>query len=116
MSTTESPAWLPRGIDLPAALLVVAGLVAMFWATTGHLASTVWVKDEQGHGPIIFAVVLWLLFGKRHEFAALPAKPSPLAGTAIFVFGLLIYVLGRSQAILMFEVGALIPLLVGLIL
>jgi exosortase B len=116
MSTTESPAWLPSGIDVPAALLVVAGLVAMFWATTGHLATTVWVKDEQGHGPIIFAVVLWLLFGKRHEFAALASKPSPIAGTAIFVFGLLIYVLGRSQAILMFEVGALIPLLVGLIL
>lgn len=116
MSTTESPAWLPRGIDLPAALLVIAGLVVMFWATTGHLATTVWVKDEQGHGPIIFAVVLWLLFGQRHKFAALVAQPSPMAGTALFVFGLLIYILGRSQAILMFEVGALIPLLVGLIL
>jgi exosortase B len=88
----------------------------MFGPTAANLAGTVWVKDEQGHGPIICAVVLWLLYGKRHAFAELAAKPKPLAGSLLLGFGLLLYVLGRSQAILMFEVGALIPISIGLIL
>ncbi|MCV2370147.1 exosortase B [Paucibacter oligotrophus] len=107
---------LPKGADLIGLLILLTGLAVMFGPTGAHLAGTVWVKDEQGHGPIIFAVVLWLLYGKRHAFAELVAKPKPIAGSLLLALGLMLYVLGRSQAVLMFEVGALIPISIGLIL
>lgn len=107
---------LPKGSDLLSLLILFLGLAVMFGPTALTLASTVWVKDEQGHGPIIFAVALWLFYGRRIEFAELAADPKPIVGSSLLVFGLLLYVLGRSQAILMFEVGALIPILIGVIL
>jgi exosortase B len=69
------------------------------------------------HGPIVLAISLWLL---HRNWAAMEDAAHGQSGSAwgwpIFVFGLLLYALGRSQDILMFEVGSVIWLLVGLIL
>ncbi|MFY7866986.1 exosortase B [Roseateles sp.] len=116
MSTSVSAGLSPQKLDLPVLLLLLAGLGVMFGPTAITLANTVWVKDEQGHGPIIFAVVLWLLYGKRQAFADIVARPKLGAALWMFVLGFLLYVVGRSQAILMFEVGSLIPIAIGLIL
>lgn len=43
-------------------------------------------------------------------------KTSSAAGWPIFIFGLLLYVIGRSQDILIFEIGSLIWLLAALLL
>lgn len=124
MSTNEGGARVltgPAGLlarvgDLPTALMLLVGLLALYVPTGLDLVNKVWVRDEQGHGPIILAVVIWLLWGKRDAIAALPARPSWLAGWAWLLLALLLYVLGRSQAIITFEAGSLIPLLVGLML
>ncbi len=116
MSTSLSSGTSPVKFDLPVVILLLLGLAVMFGPTAMTLASTVWVKDEQGHGPIIFAVVLWLLYGKRQAFAEIAARPKPGLAAGMLALGFLLYVLGRSQAILMFEVGALIPISIGLIL
>jgi len=104
------------GLDGMTAGALLLGLASLFAPTIAELATKVWVSDEQGHGPIILAVVVWLLYAKRQEFAAIVPKPRPVLGGAVFLFGLLLYIVGRSQAVLMFEVGALIPILIGLFL
>jgi exosortase B len=80
------------------------------------LSHTVWASDEQGHGPIILAVSLWLLFQQRHAIAALPSRPANALGSGVLVLGLLLYVVGRAQAILVFEVGSQIAVLSGMLL
>src|ERR1700744_5597635 len=103
-------------MDMLVGGLVMLGLVCLYGPTTIDLANKIWVRDEQGHGPIIVAVVLWLLWTKRSEFIALPPAPLPLLCGAFFVLSLLVYIVGRAQAVLMLEAGSLIPLLIGLLL
>jgi exosortase B len=112
----EAPAWLPERFDLVAFVAVVAGFLTLYGPTYWVLAHTTWASDEQGHGPIILVVSAWLLFQKRRELAALAAEPTPWLGASILGFGLVLYILGRSQAILLFEAGSQIPVLAGLLL
>ncbi len=118
MPKGSSPAagWWPSGVDLPAAAMLLAGWLILFGPTYALLSRTVWASDEQGHGPIIMAVALWLLWRQRHALAALPAQPAPGPALLLFVLAMLLFVLGRSQAILLFEVGSQIPLLMALLL
>lgn len=116
MSSSRLNLKLPPGLDLPVAAMLSIGYVLMFFPTFRELATTVWSRDEQGHGPIILAVVLWLIYRKHEELLALPARPALVSGTLCFVLGLFMFVLGRSQAVLLLEVGALIPISAALVL
>lgn len=121
MSTTPTPATDPRampwwrpGFGWPGALLLLA-LAALFAPSFVDLARTVWPKDEQGHGPLILAVSLMLAWQRRERLAACDER-APRLGGAIFAFGLLCYAFGRTQKIDTIEVGALLPVLGGLLL
>ena len=104
--TTAGLEWLP----------VVAGLLALYVPTFYDLATNDWQQDEYAHGPIILAVILWLIWDKRQVLLATPDRTAPVAGLAFLIFGLLLYVLGRSQGVAIFAVGALIPVLSGVLL
>lgn len=106
---------LPRP-DLMLLALVGASWLVMFVPTYSRLAATTWATDEQGHGPIILAVSVWLLYRKFDELRALSARPATLAGGALLVLGLLAYIIGRAQSIGLLEVGAQIPVLAALLL
>lgn len=114
--TGSASAWLPRGADTAVLALLGLGLALLYGPTWWDLSHTVWAGDEQGHGPIILAVSVWLMYRKRHELAALRGPTAPVAGWALVALGLLLYVFGRTQAILVFEVGSQIVLLSGLLL
>ena len=107
--------------SMPAQLLtwlpIIIGLAVLYVPSLYDLFTGIWSSDEQMHGPIVLAISLWLLHRNwdAMEMAALD-KPTSHWGWPIFVFGLLLYALGRSQDILMFEIGSVIWLLVGLIL
>lgn len=105
---TESDAWVLAVIGLGLALLYLPA----YW----ELAHTVWGTDEQGHGPIILGVSLWLFYGQRHLLAALTPKPATRLGWGLLFIGLVFYVLGRSQSFLMLEVVSQIPVLASLLL
>ena len=107
---------LPPGIDIVAVGLLLLGFAAMYLPTYWSLAQQVWASDEQGHGPIILALSLYLLFAKRHEVAAAPVAPDRWFGAPLLLVGLLLYALGRSQFILFFEVFSQIVMLVALVL
>lgn len=107
---------LPQGFDWVVASLLAAGVALLYVPAYLELARTLWATDEQGHGPIILAVSLWLLFGKRHDLAALRPQPLPWLGWPLLVFALALFALGQSQDIIMFEIGAQILLLSALLL
>jgi exosortase B len=98
--------WLP----------VVAGLLILYIPTFYDLAGTHWVRDDHAHGPIILAVFVWLIWYKRQMLLAEAPHTAPVAGTALLVFGLLFYVVGRAHGVVLFEVGALGPILAGTLL
>jgi exosortase B len=98
--------WLP----------VILGLMALYVPTLYELATTLWDHEDYAHGPIILGVILWLIWRKRTALADQQVATRPVSGVALLVFGLLVYALGRSQEIVMFEVGSLIPILAGTLL
>ncbi len=110
------PGWWPLGADRMVLLLVGLGVALLYLPTYWDLSSTVWATDEQGHGVIILCLSYWLLFKRRQQLADLATEPRPLIGWALVSLALLLYVLGRTQSIILFEVGSKILLFVGLLL
>ena len=106
----------PPGIDRAVLGLLLAGFLVLYLPSYWDVARTVWTTDEQGHGPIILAVSLWLLYNHRHALAALPAQPAWGLGLPLLLVGLVFYALGRSQSFLGVEVGSQILLLCALTL
>jgi exosortase B len=98
--------WLP----------VLAGLLLLYVPAFYGLSTWYWQSDEGAHGPIILAVIAWLVWQRRAALAAVSGRAAPVAGIAALVFGLLMYVLGRSQGVPLFEIGGLLPVLVGVVL
>jgi exosortase B len=98
--------WLP----------VAAGLLALYVPTFYDLAQTLWQEDDHAHGPIILAVIVWLVWRERAALSAAPVRAAKTAGFTLLVFGLLLYVVGRPQGINVFQVGALVPILTGVLL
>lgn len=107
---------LPAGLDLAVCVLLLLGFAALYAPSYADLARQVWPTDEQGHGPIILALGLWLLFGLRHAVAALPVQSEPWLGSLLLLAGVLMYVLGRTQAMLVLEMLSQHLVVVGLIL
>lgn len=107
---------VPEGVDLLMLGFLLAGFALLYLPAYADLSTTIWASDEQGHGPIILAVSAWLLFSKRFELAAAPVRPIPWLGWPLLVFSLVLYALGRSQKIIIFEIGSQITLLVSLLL
>jgi exosortase B len=101
---------------LPLAMLAF-GMAVMFGPVFYKLAHTVWNTDEQGHGPIILGVVIWLLWMRRDALhaAAIAGKPAGVGGWLLLLLGLLTFVVGRIQNIVTFEMGAAIPLMIGML-
>lgn len=95
---------------------IFIGLALLFIPTYWRLAQTIWSTDEQGHGPIILGLALWYIAQQRHQIHALAYQPKKIIGLSLFIFGLFAYCLGRSQDILLLEVGAQIPVVSGILL
>lgn len=108
--------WRPPASDLWVTGLLAAGFLLLFVPTYYELAQTIWATDEQGHGPIILAVSVWLLFGLRDQLASLKPKPAAFAGWTLLVLALVLYAFGSSQQIIMFQTGSQIFLLSALLL
>lgn len=100
--------WLP----------IIAGLIVLYLPSLVDLFRGVWSTDQQGHGPIVLGIACWLIYRKWPDMLrASEGQPiSSTAGWPIFIFGLLLYVIGRSQDILLFEIGSVIWLLAAILL
>ena len=87
-----------NAVWLPALVGFAAMYVPLYWWAiegSGGNAIPIWQTEEQGHGAIILAVMLWLFWTLRHEIDEAPTKPSPALGWPVFLFGLFVYFIGR---------------------
>ncbi len=99
--------WLP----------IIAGLLVLYVPSLVDLFNGIWSQDEQMHGPIVLGISIWLIYRNWPAMMEVSAgEPAHWSGWPIFVTGLLLYAIGRSQDILIFEIGSVIWLLVGTIL
>lgn len=96
--------------------IVGLGALVLYVPSFRDLLDGIWGTDQQGHGPLVLAISLWLLWRKGPELLALQQQPARAAGWGCFAFAMLLYAFGRTQGIQMFEVGSLIWLVVSALL
>ena len=100
-------AWLP----------VAIGLLVLYVPTLYSLFGGSWSRDEQAHGPIVLGIACWLMYRKwPHMWRVSEGLPGSSMGWGVLAFGLVLYVIGRSQAIVMFELGSLLWVVAGTLL
>jgi len=121
MSTTANsvaanyaaPASRPSKLEFA---LLGLGLLVMYGPTYATLNSTIWNLVGQGHGPIMLALTLWLAWQRWPKLKTLEAPPRLFAASVLMGLGLACYVIGRSQDILMLDVGSQLLIIPGLVL
>lgn len=108
------PARVSLGGDAGRAwLIALAGYAVMYVPVYWWAAGSIWQSDDHAHGAIVLAVVLWLFWTLRRAIAEAPAHPSPLIGSLVFGFGLLMYVAGRVFGISIFEMASQLFVIAG---
>ena len=86
--------------------LALGGFLVMYapvywWASQG-----IWQSEEQGHGAIVLAVLVWLFWGLRHAIVNAPTQPSKGLGWSVFGLGVFVYFVGRVFGISVLEFGS----------
>jgi exosortase B len=96
---------------------IAAGLIVLYLPSLVDLFRGIWSTDQQAHGPIVLGIACWLIYRKwPGMLRASEGGPSSATGWPIFLIGLLLYIIGRSQDILIFEIGSIIWLLSAILL
>lgn len=99
--------WLP----------IIAGLTILYVPSLIDLLRGIWSSDEQKHGPIVLSIACWLAYRNWTEMWRVgEGRQTSAMGWPVVVFGLLLYAIGRSQDILIFEIGSVIWVLSGIVL
>ncbi len=98
-------------------LLAATGLLLLYGPTIYSLANTLWRSDDQGHGPIVMGITIWLIWRKREALFGLEgARPRPLIAWPLLLLCVAAYAVGRSQGIWLFEVGSAIGVVASIVL
>jgi exosortase B len=99
--------WLP----------IIIGLTVLYLPSLVDLFRGIWSTDQQAHGPIVLSIACWLIYRKWPLMWQRSANQSSApVGWLIFIIGLVLYVIGRSQEILLLEIGSVIWLLASILL
>jgi len=97
--------------------VVASGILALYLPSLIDLFHGVWSSNQQGHGPIVLSISIWLLYRKWPEMMKASENASPSSfGWLFLLFGLFLFVLGRTQDILLFEIGSVIWVLLSVAL
>jgi exosortase B len=105
-ATAANPRASFRGATFPSRselLALVAGWLLLYLPTYAELNRSIWSIVGQGHGPIMLMLTAWLVWTRGPRFLALPTLPANGAGIAVLLAGLLLYVVGRSQDLLVLD-------------
>ena len=97
------------------AILVVCFLAA-YTPTVMSLIDGPWQTEQEGHGPLIIAASLWLLWQSRDRLKSIAIKPAPLWGWTSLIGGLVLMFLARTQDVLPVEVISIFPVIIGCVL
>lgn len=96
--------------------LVMLSLGILYASTYSLLAEGPWQTDQDGHGPFIVLLAIGIALNKASSIENVNGPKAPVLGWSLIILGLFAYVLGHSQEILLFDVGSLIPILIGITL
>jgi exosortase B len=96
-------------------LLAVATIVA-YIPTFITLAQGPWQTEQEGHGPLIIAAALWLVWQSRGKIRSAKFSPAPVVGWLLLLSGLVLLILARNQDIWFLEVASEIPVIAGCVL
>ncbi len=97
--------------------LAGVGLLTLYVPTLMSLFSSIWASDAQGHGPIVLGISIWLIYRRWPEVMDTRASaPRPLLAWPLLLLAAVLYALGRSQGIWLFEVGSSMLVVSGLML
>jgi exosortase len=73
-----------------------------------------WRVERGAQGPVILAIVAWLVWRERDWLRRFATNPPLLPGLLPLAAGLMLYILARSQSIYSLEIAAQIPVLIGI--
>ncbi|WP_295750780.1 exosortase B [Undibacterium sp.] len=112
--TGSSIAWRPL---ILAWLPIFIGMLVMYVPTFYELANGLWSTEGYAHGPIILLLSLWLMGKQWPAMSSVSlTKAGSIIGWLLAIFGLLFYILGRSQGMQMLEIGSFILMLASIVL
>jgi exosortase B len=97
-------------------LVVAASFLAAYFPTIKSLIDGPWQTEQEGHGPLIIAAALWLVWQSREKLKSTPLSPAPIAGWVVLISGLVLMFLARTQGVLTVEVLSAIPVIAGCVL
>ena len=98
-------------------LAALFALTVLCYIPTGIVLNAgPWQTEQEGHGPFLIAAAAWFALGQREALRSTIFKPAPWLGWPVLLIGAAIFYVGRSQEILVFETGSIIPILAGLVL
>jgi exosortase B len=96
---------------------ILIGMLFLYVPTFYSLFNGIWFTDEQVHQPIIFAIAIWLIYTKWPSLAnARGDNPVFFIGGITFLLALVLYTIGRSQQLYLFEVGSFVLMLSAILL
>jgi exosortase B len=95
--------------------VALAGYAAMFLPVYWWAGNSIWQSEEQGHGALILAVVVWLFWRQHRQIVAAPTTARRGWATPVFALGVALYLMGRIFDISVLEFAAQ-PLVVASLL
>ena len=96
--------------------VILLALSAMYVPTYWAAADSTWQSEDNAHGALVLAVVLWLFWRQRKLITDSPNHPSRALGGVSFTLGLLFYVYGRALESRSFEFLSPVLVMSGLLL
>jgi exosortase B len=103
-----------RGLLWP--ILLAVAVIVSYTPTFIALAQGPWQTEQEGHGPLIIAAALWLVWQSRGTLRSAKLAPAPIAGWLLLLSGLVVLVLARNQDVWFLEVASEIPVIAGCVL
>lgn len=92
-------------------------MLVAYASTVRGLIDGPWQTEQEGHGPLIIAASLWLVWQARDKVKAATISPAPVLGWISLLIGLLLLFLARiQQGLLTFEAFSILPVIVGCVL
>jgi exosortase B len=97
--------------------LLAGSVLAAYTPTILSLIDGPWQTEQEGHGPLIIAASLWLLWQSREKLKLVEISAAPVAGWTALLIGLALMYLARTQqGILTVEMLSIIPVIAGCVL
>lgn len=118
---TDIPIRKSIGTGLSASLLGPAlmgvAILGAYTPTIRGLTNGPWQTEQEGHGPLIIAATLWLVWQSRERLMRAKVAPAPVMGWIVLAVGLVLLYLSRlQQGLLTVEMGSILPVIMGSVL